>query len=166
MTTIVETDINYHQPCNSSNKKSSNNSDNVHVKTFRTDTNVLIIVIMYVNTFKTDAIVLISDFIMCVTSHRQIIFSFRVTSTILTISLCEIRGKMFKLHVYFVHRTLLLLHNSFGLCETSVPVFLRHQYIVHYCCYPSFLTRYQFSFSRFILRLFLLPSNNLITFEI
>ena len=44
-------------------------------------------VIMYVETFKTDVIVLIDNFIICLTSHWPMFFSSRVNPLILVISL-------------------------------------------------------------------------------
>jgi len=57
----------------------------------------LILIIMYVETFKTDVIVYICNVIMRLMSHRAIIFSIRVSSLMLTISLGKIKGKKSKL---------------------------------------------------------------------
>jgi len=65
----------------------------------------VIVVIMYVETFKTDVIVFIDDALGYLTSHLPIIVSIGVNSLILTISLCEIKGKMSKLQINQLQRT-------------------------------------------------------------
>ena len=57
----------------------------------------VILVIMYVKTFKTVAIVFIGNVKMHLMSRWLIIFSIRVSSFILTISLIEIKVKVLKL---------------------------------------------------------------------
>ena len=59
----------------------------------------VILVIMYIKTFKTKVTVFISNIIMCLTSHWQIIFKIRISSLIQTISPGEIKGKMSKLSI-------------------------------------------------------------------
>ena len=86
---------------------------------------------MYVETFNNDAVVLISNFIMCLTSHRQIIFSIGVTLMIRQYH-CEIRGKMSKLLI-----NMYILYIEHQCCYTILLVCVRHIYIVHYCSYRS-----------------------------
>ena len=57
----------------------------------------VILVIMYVETFKTVAIIFIGNVKMHLMSRWLIIFSIRVSSFILTISLIEIKVKVLKL---------------------------------------------------------------------
>jgi hypothetical protein len=54
-----------------------------------------------IETFKINIIVFISYVIMCLTSHWPIVFSIRVSSVILKISLCEIKGKLSKLLIIY-----------------------------------------------------------------
>ena len=59
----------------------------------------VILVIMYVKTFRTDVIVLISSIIICMTSHRLIIFSIMASLLILKISHDKIKGKVLELPI-------------------------------------------------------------------
>lgn len=50
----------------------------------------------YVETFKADVIIFINNVTMCLTSHKSLIFSIRVSKLILIISPSEIKGEMFE----------------------------------------------------------------------
>ena len=60
------------------------------------------IVIMYVETSKNDITVFIGHLIMCLMSNLPIIFSIMVSSLIVNVSLCEIKGIMYKLLVNII----------------------------------------------------------------
>ena len=92
--------------------------------------------IMYVKTFKTDVIFFIGKVVLCLTSHWPIIFSIKVNSLILKISLGEIKGKMSKLPIN-VHK------NSFPsfLCSWfGTKVVLRNRKFVQYTFPVDMLT--------------------------
>ena len=89
----------------------------------------LILMIIYVETFNTNYIVFIDNAIMCLTSHWPIISSIRVSSLILTISLCEIKEKMSKLLIKY---TLMYLLNSWQCFIFIRPSRDRPYYVIGY----------------------------------